>query len=189
MLSVFASLLSCIALGIVWFIYTRPIVSTFNLLVIVALLYYVILEKSPLHDAAEFENRFWTAIACVTAFNNLFAPDSIFAYGKTYPFECFVVCVCFTLFAHMYDRKVHRNDLAKSTRLKRTPTINLTNQDVAKMKVGIIESSMKELDNPFWPSAIEHILSNKVTRSQQAILDTLIGADSEQLAYIVTNIK
>ena len=98
-----ASLLMFVTI-IVVSIYLAP-VFTYSLLGIGLISFlYILTERWTTHDANEFENRFWTSIACLFAYTCVFTKDSPIKLPSDRPGLSWTVVIVFTYLAHIYDR-------------------------------------------------------------------------------------
>jgi len=78
------------------------------------LLHFVSDERSGVHRAQEFENRFWTAFACLCSTAALFAADSPLAFGLWSPSLGFLTVLASGAAMHCYDRMRHRAAIGRS---------------------------------------------------------------------------
>ena len=66
-----------------------------------------------MHNAQEFENRFWTVFALMVSTTALFAADSPVAIGLWSPSLGFLGVITFGYIVHAYDRYLHRASLSR----------------------------------------------------------------------------
>ena len=142
-----ASLLMLVAI-IAAAVYAAP-VFTYSLLGICLLsLLYILTEKWTTHNAAEFENRFWTSIACLLAYNCVFTKDSPVKFPADQPVLGWTVVIVFTYLAHIYDRHLRRVVLSRIPKIRRIESAEFPSEHRAnaKHKLGELRRLLNSID-------------------------------------------
>jgi len=81
-----------------------PIFSSLSLALLYTLYLFLANEKAGVHNAQEFENRFWTVFALMAGSTAMFATDSPVAIGLWSPSIGFLVVLSFGWAVHAWDR-------------------------------------------------------------------------------------
>eukprot|EP01040_Poterioochromonas_malhamensis_P024649 gene24649-30541_t len=76
LLSLIAASLALVVFGLVASFQAAPQFTTYLLLLLLVAFGFILTEQWKTHDAAEFENRFWTALAFCFSTTCLFCKDS-----------------------------------------------------------------------------------------------------------------
>ena len=153
-----------------------------------AILLFLGAEKSKIHSAAEFENRFWTIITFAIACVIFFVHDSplVRATENSLPVAVSWIAVCFLSFAaHFYDRHQHRVSLMRRPDFNRPLRSETPSADIAE----IIKFS-KELDNPWISSTIANVfLLPRVLYLENQIINVFRKASKDELNKIISHIE
>ena len=98
---------------------------------------YVLTENMWTHDAAEFENRFWTLVAFSLAYTVIFVSDSPLLWRTENSLLKWTACIGITYIAHNYDRHLRRMVLKKMPNIKRIRSLHFEQEHriTAKQKV------------------------------------------------------
>lgn len=112
---------STVALAIIlmYALLTAPLFTLALLAICAMAVLFVLSEQSQTHDAAEYENRFWTSMAFVLACACLYSADSPLRFPEDHPGVAFAIVVLFTFLAHNYDRHLRRLVLSKIPNIKK----------------------------------------------------------------------
>ena len=167
---------------------------------IVSLLYTLSLflfnESHGVHDAQEFENRFWTIFAVLFSTALFFAKDSPLALGMWSPSLGFSSVILCGYAMHIWDRNMHRYKLSQLVRLKRNCTGNASLNTLHKMGLGIpienqlhnINECLKDIDQVFIPSTINNFINRTfVIRKEGEIISIFEEAEPRVLNYLICN--
>ena len=99
---------------------SAPIFSALTLLLLYTLYLFLANEKAGVHNAQEFENRFWTVLALAFSSVTAFATDSPFAIGTYSPSLGFLFVLFSGYAIHAYDRYLHRENISRTPLLRRS---------------------------------------------------------------------
>ena len=143
-----------------------PMFATSLLSLVSVVVGFVLTENMWTHDAAEFENRFWTMISFWTAWTVIFVSDSPFNYYVALPyfpsFECnytlkFFTCMIIAYTAHNYDRHLRRLVLMRVPNIKKIRSTAFADEHRlgAKQKVSDLREQIKVIDSPWMSSAMQ----------------------------------
>mmetsp|Transcript_31808 Transcript_31808/g.77208 ORF Transcript_31808/g.77208 Transcript_31808/m.77208 type:complete len:1234 (-) Transcript_31808:85-3786(-) len=170
-----------------------PIICT----CILSLLYLVYLfmayeDAQVVHQAQEYENRFWTILAMLFSTAVFFANDSPLAIGQYSISLGFVLVVMATYGAHLADRYMHRVDVSRETKLRRSVSSghNLSLQHVTgKEYLAQVNACLLDIDQLFIPSTINNFLNRRfVLRKEKEIINIFQECDATTLNYLVYNL-
>jgi hypothetical protein len=160
-------------------------------LCLIALL-FVISEKWITHDAAEFENRFWTLFAFVLAFSVVFSYDSPLCVSSDHAGLGWIIIALSTYFAHIYNRHLHRVVLMRVPNINRTLSADLIDERKLnyKKKLTELRSCLTSIDNPWMSSFFINIflLPHVVFREKQ-IISIFSDTTTDELNLLVSNIE
>jgi hypothetical protein len=185
LLSVLSFLLGTLAL----FAY-YPIFGTALIVLISSGWWYVMTEHSVLHDAQEFENRFWTLVGFVFSSCVVFIHDSPFAIGQWSPSAGFLLVSLFTFGIHSYDRHLHRNWIARVPNMPSGMSSSLMVGTTVQEKAKIISRALGNIDSTLVATNIQHfIMSEKRLALEDLIVTTLQDATSDELNYLLPRIR
>jgi hypothetical protein len=149
-----------------------------------AILLFLFSEKWYIHAAAEFENRFWTVVAFLSACAIFFAQDSplVLATGGRIPIEISWICIAAIAFSvHIYDRNQHRESLIKSANIRRAVHTESSSANVAE-----IGRLLKGIDNPWISSTFANVfLLPRVLYLEAQILKVFQKASKEELNQVI----
>jgi len=169
-----------------------PIFMTCILTIASVSLAYVLTENMWTHDAAEFENRFWTAVAFSLAYTVIFVSDSPLVWRTESNSLKWLLCSLITYVAHNYDRHLRRMVLKKMPNIKRIRSVHFEQEYriTAKQKVQDIRRSLEAIDLPWMSSAIQGIFSlPQVLIAERQILGILEDCAQDELNLVVMNIE
>lgn len=145
------------------------------------------------HDAQEFENRFWTMTAFLFSTAVLYIKDSPLAIGRYNSSLGMVLVTSFTAGVHFLDRRIHRKEISRQSRLQRR---HLSHENLfkyrapAEEKAKLIAECVCRIDRDFLPSTINNMLNlEHVRRQEQKIYRILAGASKDELNFMVSNVK
>lgn len=180
--------------GLLWFCFhVAPIFTLCILCVVVFSLAFVLTEHWKTHDAAEFENRFWTAIAAAFFSSCVFAIDSPLKYPASttgYVLAWFTI-VCGTFAVHNYDRYLRRQSLSKVPSIKRVQSAEFAAEARRKARATTAEirSLVASIDQPFWSSTFQNLfLLPRVLYVEHQIIQMFKDATSAELNMIIANV-
>ena len=174
---------------------SSPIFSFLTLLLLYSLYLFLANEKAGVHNAQEFENRFWTVLALAFSSVVAFAKDSPLAVGVYSP----SLGVLFVLFSgytiHAYDRYLHRANIS------RTPMLRRSSSSAHKLASGgdgvPVENLLAEInhalsciDQIVIPSTINNMINESyIMNKERDILNVLSEADPKALNFLITRVK
>jgi hypothetical protein len=180
-----------------------PSFTTYLILLIIAAFSFMLSEQWKTHDAAEFENRFWTLLAACLSFTCFFCKDSPlrFSEGKEGIAWCIVI-LC-TYLCHIFDRDVRRTLLLRPTpiRKQRSADFNVENRAQAKLKVVELKKLVGAIDLKWVSSTflnlffLPHVLSAEdqivsiLSEANADELNLILGDDNFELALILYKVK
>ena len=168
---------------------------------LVALLYslylFVAYEESGVHQAQEFENRFWTIFAVLLSTALIFANDSPIAFGLNHPALGMAVIGASGYFMHLWDRCHHRVTISRQTHgMRRNQSggqslIRLRDLGIpVEGQVSKINSCLKEIDQLLIPSTINNFLNQRfVLSKEREIISVFEECDPRALNYLVSHVK
>lgn len=153
---------------------------------------YILSEQWMTHDATEFENRFWTLMACALALTCLFCPDSPIQLSHKEPALAWVIVIVFTFLAHNYDRHLHRLVLRKSTNIRRIKSADFCaeNRFNAQEKVIELRKLLSTIDHTWMSSTfLNFFFLLRVLKVERQIITIITEANSDELNLIINNIE
>ena len=188
LLAVIAIIVTCLA--------AAPTVTALVLLAIVVLASFVATEDGGSlmgwHASWEYENRFWGIWWMSIAIAFLWASDSPFYMGGTWPrlFVSLIPLVVVGMLSYLIDRNSTRTRLAAPSKiLGRVDTNALSDIQGAGAKESAqqLERCIDVLDlaNPL----IKRFQQKSICEAQDRILAILRDADARTLNYVLTNIR
>jgi hypothetical protein len=160
--------------------------------IIVTIIIYIFTERLATHNAAEFENRFWTLMAFNVAVACAFAPDSPVKFRHENAKLAWALVFLSTFFAHNYDRHLRRIFLRQLPNIKRIKSATFPDDQrlSAKEKLNEIRSLLQSIDSIWISSAIQNLfLLPRVLYIERKILNIFDGATNEELNLIVNTIE
>jgi len=152
-------------------------------------------ERHHVHNAQEFENRFWTLFAVLFSTALFFAKDSPLALGAWSPSLGFLSVLLCGYAMHVWDRSMHRLEMSKLVRLKRgTATSSLNRLQAAGIPIedmlSQLNECLSELDQTYIPSTINNwFYKNHVLRKEKEITTIFEEAEPSVLNYLICNSK
>jgi hypothetical protein len=183
------------ALGYVVYMALRsaPRFTAGVLLSVVLVIAFIQTETWLTHNANEFENRFWTFLACAFAFNCVFASDSPLAFGEQHPTLGWAAVSFATFAAHNYHRHVMRSALSRVPNMRRARSADfsmLEERTRAREKLSELRLLLQDIDRRWVSSTFLNIfLLAKVLLTERRIISIFDQADSDQLNYLVGNFE
>lgn len=152
-------------------------------------------ESHNVHNAQEFENRFWTIFALLFTTACFFAKDSPVPLGVWSPSAGFLSVILCGYAMHVWDRNMHRIEVGKLVRLKKgTATTSLSRLHEAGIPVEDlrcrINKCLSDLDQTYIPSTINNwFYKNFVMRNEREIISIFDEAEPRVLNYLICNSK
>jgi hypothetical protein len=152
-------------------------------------------ERHHVHNAQEFENRFWTIFAVLFSTALFFAKDSPLALGVWSPSLGFLAVLISGYAMHVWDRSMHRLEMSKLVRLKRgTATSSLNRLQDAGIPIENIlaqlNACLNDLDQTYIPSTINNWFYKAfVIRKEREVISIFEEAEPSVLNYLVCNSK
>jgi hypothetical protein len=153
-------------------------------------------ESHNVHNAQEFENRFWTIFALLFTTALFFAADSPIALGVWSPnLGALSVLLC-GYAMHIWDRNIHRIEVGKLVLLKKgTATTSLNRLREAGIPVIPVEDlkerinkCLSDLDQTYIPSTINNwFYQNFVIRNERDMISIFDEAEPRVLNYLICN--
>eukprot|EP00520_Triparma_pacifica_P007006 CAMPEP_0118651948 /NCGR_PEP_ID=MMETSP0785-20121206/11055_1 /TAXON_ID=91992 /ORGANISM="Bolidomonas pacifica, Strain CCMP 1866" /LENGTH=475 /DNA_ID=CAMNT_0006544429 /DNA_START=267 /DNA_END=1691 /DNA_ORIENTATION=+ len=169
---------------------------------ITALLYTLYLflanERLSVHNAQEFENRFWTVFALMLATAVFFARDSPLALGLWSPSLGFLSVLAFGYFVHVWDRWRHRKEIGGRPNFKRGTAMSLDmggerqdkEREPYEKALQSINESLANIDQVLIPSTINNMFRDKfIMEKEREIITVLSESDEKALNFLVTRVK
>jgi hypothetical protein len=151
-------------------------------------------EESGVHHAQEYENRFWTIFASLFSTALFFAKDSPIAFGLYNPSLGFVGVLLASYAMHVYDRHIHRVNLSRQTKLRRSLSLNNAMMSDHKVtgeeQLSKIDVCLRDIDQLLIPSTINNFLNRRfVLKKEREILAIFLDCDATTLNYIICHVK
>lgn len=173
-------------------VYIAP-AFTYSLLGISVLsLLYIFTERWKTHDAAEFENRFWTSIAFILAYTIIFTRDSPLRLPSDQTGLAWTVVSVFTFLAHNYDRHLRRLVLSRVSNIKRIKSADFASEHRvnAKQKLAELRRLLSSIDLRWISSSFQNMfLLPRVVYIEKKIIAIFADCNSDELNLIMMNIE
>lgn len=169
-----------------------PIFTTCVIGLITAVGVFFLRENWRLHDAAEFENRFWTTIAFFFSFLCVFGSDSPFKFSTEHVGIGWAIVAIFTYLAHIYDR-ILRNRVIETIpniigRVNSAEFENETRESV-KRKSMKLQSLLSKIDHKFFSSSLMNVFCLPIVLNTEAeIIQIFDNLTTTELNLILPNI-
>jgi len=155
------------------------------------LYYFISNEAHEVHNAQEFENRFWTIFAVLLSTAVIFAKDSPLAFGMKYPSLGFISVLFCGYGMHVWDRNMHRVQASKLVSLRRGATAKSLDK-LHELGIPIedqleqINSLMADLDQFYIPSTINNLVNKgSVIRNERKIISIFEEAQPKALNFLI----
>lgn len=150
-------------------------------------------EDHLVHNAQEFENRFWTMFAVLFSTAAIFAKDSPLAFGGRYPSLGFIGVLICGYGMHIWDRSMHRNEIGKKVNLKRGKIpAHKSRDELHQMGIPIcdqlskINELVQGLDRYYIASTFNNYVNEcKVIGKEREILSIFDDAGKKALNYLI----
>ena len=166
---------------------------TYSLIFICLLSFlYILTEQWTTHAANEFENRFWTAIACMLAYTCVFTCDSPIKFPNDQPFLAWTTVLTFSYFAHLYDRHLKRVVLGKIPNIRRIASVEFPTEHRlnAKHKLTELRRLLHSIDLQWLSSTFQNIfLLPRVVYIEHQIIKIFREANADELNLIIMSIE
>lgn len=136
-----------------------PWFTTSILGLLVAIILFILSEQWFTHNAAEFENRFWTAIAFFFGCICIFGVDSPLRFPSEHVGLAWAIICIFTYLAHICDRHLHRLVLQRLPQIRRVRSTEF-NQEIkenVKQKIDELDRLMGIIDQQWMSSTFQNI--------------------------------
>ena len=152
-------------------------------------------ESHNVHNAQEFENRFWTIFALLFSTALFFATDSPMALGVWNPNLGIISVILCGYAMHVWDRNIHRLEVGRLVLLKKgTATTSLNRLREAGIPVEElrqrVDKCLSDLDQTYIPSTINNwFYKNFVIRNEREIISIFDEAEPRVLNYLICNTK
>jgi hypothetical protein len=150
-------------------------------------------EESGVHHAQEYENRFWTIFATLFSTALFFARDSPLAFGRYNPSLGFLGVLLASYAMHVYDRHIHRVNLSRQTKLRRSLSLSNGMGDhkvTGEEQLSKIDVCLRDIDQLLIPSTINNFLNRRfVLKKEREILSIFLDCDATTLNYIICHVK
>mmetsp|Transcript_12889 Transcript_12889/g.23588 ORF Transcript_12889/g.23588 Transcript_12889/m.23588 type:complete len:1284 (-) Transcript_12889:1583-5434(-) len=174
-----------------------PIFSSLVCALLYTLYLFVANEKAGVHNAQEFENRFWTVFALMFSTAVLFAKDSPFALGLYSPSLGFLGVLTFGYAIHAYDRYLHRKEIGRVPQIRRSSSIGGVNNTGLTMEGLPVEEQLNNInkclagiDQIIIPSTINNLINIRyIMEKEREIINVLQEAEPSALNFLVTRVK
>ena len=150
-----------------------------------------------IHSAAEFENRFWTSIACVLAIAVFFAEDSPLVSVSNGNIPSWVSWFCILLVAfgaHNYDRHLRRAALTRMPSFNKVVQAETSTHgpefNTSTPLVDEIMQNLYGIDNPWISSALTNVfLLPRVLWFESRIISIFRQASTNDLNQIIAHVE
>ena len=170
-----------------------PVICSCLLSLVYTLYLFMAYEESGVHHAQEYENRFWTIFATLFSTALFFARDSPLAFGRYSPSLGFVGVLLATYAMHVYDRHIHRENLSRQTKLRRSLSLSNGMGDhkvTGEEQLSKIDVCLRDIDQLLIPSTINNFLNRRfVLKKEREILAIFLECDATTLNYIICHVK
>mmetsp|Transcript_25958 Transcript_25958/g.54032 ORF Transcript_25958/g.54032 Transcript_25958/m.54032 type:complete len:1266 (-) Transcript_25958:28-3825(-) len=178
-----------------------PIFSSLITALLYTLYLFVANEKAGVHNAQEFENRFWTVFALMVSTTALFAADSPVAIGLWSPSLGFLGVITFGYIVHAYDRYLHRASLSRHPNIRRSSSVQARSigslsgddadaRETFERHLLTVNEALAAIDQVFVPSTINNMINqNFIAEKSRIIIGVFQEASPEALNYLVTRVK
>lgn len=194
MLLLLGSLFSLILLAMALFA-MAPIFFSCAVSLLYTLSYFLLNEKHGVHNAQEFENRFWTIFAVLLSTAAFFAKDSPIAFGWSYPSIGFLSVLSVGYGMHIWDRHMHRLEITQPLQMKKTTaTSSLTKLEEMGIpieeKLSKISECIACIDKFYLPSTIQQIVNQQfILEKEREIISIFEEAQASELNYLISHSK
>ncbi|GMH88886.1 hypothetical protein TL16_g11292 [Triparma laevis f. inornata] len=171
-----------------------PIFSSLLSALIYTLYLFIANEKAGVHNAQEFENRFWTVFALMFATAVFFAKDSPFAFGLWSPSLGFLGVCSFGYAIHAYDRYLHRKEIGRVPNIRRSSSIGgvlkFSGSIPVEEQLNNINKYLAGIDQIIIPSTINNLINiGYIMEKEREIISVLQEAEPSALNFLVTRVK
>mmetsp|Transcript_9312 Transcript_9312/g.17357 ORF Transcript_9312/g.17357 Transcript_9312/m.17357 type:complete len:1109 (-) Transcript_9312:252-3578(-) len=173
--------------ALVWYsLSLAPVFSVSILAIVLAVVFYVQTEKYGLvHAASEFENRFWTTIACVVAIVCFKVEDSPIFIPDSHSTLRWIMVVALTFLAHNFDRHCRRLQLKRDINLRR---LEMPVDEKMRNMLKEVREHLAWIDHPWISSAIMNIfMLSKVLDTEQQLVQMFRDCSHQELNYLVAH--
>jgi hypothetical protein len=168
-----------------------PLFSASVLSILTFCLCFILSENLWTHDAAEFENRFWTLVAMSFSYTCVFVKDSPLRFDANRPGFAWLIVLSVTFAAHNYDRHVRRLILKRipiATGQSSAASTNVVLENAVR-KISDIQRLISIVDNTWFSSDLQGlILSPRVVFAERSIIRILSDATTSELNTIVCHV-
>ena len=155
------------------------------------LFFFLFNEAHEVHNAQEFENRFWTIFAVLLSTAIIFAKDSPLAFGWTYPSVGFIGVLISGYGMHIWDRNMHRMEIGQLVNLRRGTTARSLAQ-LNALEIPIedqlrqINRILSDLDQFYIPSTLNNLINfPSVMKKELEIISIFDDAPAKALNYLI----
>lgn len=177
------------------FFAVAPIFCTSVGSLLYTLFYFLMNESHEVHNAQEFENRFWTIFAVLLSTAVIFAKDSPLAFGWSNPSLGFIGVLISGYGMHIWDRNMHRMAMGKLVNLRRGATaksldkLHLLGIPIED-QLGQINSIISELDQFYIPSTFNNFVNKaSVIRKERKVISLFADAEPKALNFLIGHSK
>jgi len=153
-------------------------------------------ESHEVHNAQEFENRFWTIFAVLFSTAVIFAKDSPLAFGLRYPSVGFIGVLFSGYGMHIWDRNMHRLEIGKVVTLKKGTTHGKSLDRLHALGIPIedqlcqINTILSDLDQFYIPSTFNNLINKaSVMKKEREIINIFEEAEKRALNYLIGNLR
>jgi len=166
-----------------------PIFSSSVGSLLYTLFYFITNESHEVHNAQEFENRFWTILAVLFSTAVIFARDSPLAFGLTYPTLGFIGVLICGYGMHIWDRNMHRMEIGKLVHLRRDATTKSLDRLHAmgiEEQLDQIGTLLSDLDQFYVPSTFNNFINKaSVIKKERDIISIFEDAEPRALNFLI----
>jgi len=134
------------------FVLVAPIFSFSIIAIIITVVLFFLSEQWITHDAAEFENRFWTLATFMLAFCVVFCPDSPMRFSSDNVGLGWALVIISSYLVHIYHRHLTRLVLQRVPNIKRVGSLEfgLENRNNAKVKAAELEKLLTSIGKNYF---------------------------------------
>lgn len=189
----------CCALMILAFFAVAPITCICLVSLLYSLYLFIAFEEAGVHDAQEFENRFWTVFAILLSTALFFASDSPVAFGKYSPTLGFVSVLVVGYAMNLWDRYTHRLAISKQQTALNLRKASSANSSLIRLRdlgipveeqLKIINACLQDIDQLLIPSTINNFINRRfILQKEREIITIFEECDARALNYLIGHVK
>jgi hypothetical protein len=183
-----------VLLLLIFFFQVAPKYTGHLLVIFLLVLGFMCTEKWITHDAAEFENRFWSFIAfLLTSSSFLTCNDSPVYFPDDLKVYAWFIVIVLTFIAHNYDRHIQRIFLTKETNiLRRIRSADFAQENRVNAKLYLVElkKNINAIDM-YWMSStfLNLFFLPSVLYAENKIIQIFTDSNKSELNLILYQCK